>query len=63
MDNLYIIISNQDEKLFYQFFNINNHFNKSKTKYIIKINKYNINLFNNYTKYNLIQIKYILSDW
>lgn len=64
MNNLYSIITIQDKNIFDKFFNINNRFNKNYTKYIIKINKYNINLLNNYTKYNLTQIKYILiNEW
>ena len=64
MNNLYSIITIQDKNIFDKFFNINNRFNKDYTKYIIKINKYNKNLLNNYTKYNLTQIKYILiNEW
>ena len=62
MNNLYCIITIQDKNIFYKFLNINNHFNKKKTKYIIKINKDNINLLNNYTKYNLTQIKYMITN-
>ena len=62
MSNLYCIITIQDKNIFYKFLNINNHFNKKKTKYIIKINKHNINLLNNYTKYNLTQIKYMITN-
>ena len=62
MNNLYSIIKIQDKNIFYKFFNINNLFNKKKSKYIIKINKDNINLLNNYTKYNLTQIKYMITN-
>lgn len=64
MSILYVIIDFNDKILFYKFFNINNNFNKNKSKYIIKINNKNIELFKNYTKYTKEQIKHILiNNW
>ena len=64
MSILYVIIDFNDKKLFHKFFNINNNFNKNKSKYIFKINNKNIDLFQNYTKYTKEQIKHVLiNNW